>query len=100
MSVPPEEVRAAIEARRELGPDHEDEVVEAFLARIEQRLEKRAAPPAPRTTDDRQAFVLSIVSLCLAVPLLGIGGGIAGLGGIVVVCLALVAVNAIVWLQR
>jgi hypothetical protein len=99
VSIPRDELQAAIEARRELGPEHEDELVEAFLARIERRLDTRTAVPA-RKSEDRQPFVISIVSLGVAVPLLGIGGGIAGLGGIVAVCLALVAVNAIVWSRR
>ena len=36
-----EELHAAIEARKELGPDYEPQVVDSFLERIEKRLEER-----------------------------------------------------------
>lgn len=36
-----EEVRAAAEVHRELGPDYGDAVVESFLARIDQHFEAR-----------------------------------------------------------
>jgi hypothetical protein len=35
--VPREELRHALEARRELGPEYEDEIVEALAAKLEQR---------------------------------------------------------------
>jgi hypothetical protein len=36
-----EDLHAAIEARKELGPDYEPQVVDSFLERIEKRLEER-----------------------------------------------------------
>jgi hypothetical protein len=36
-----DELHAAIEARKELGPDYEPQVVDSFLERIEKRLEQR-----------------------------------------------------------
>jgi hypothetical protein len=36
-----DELHAAIEARKELGPDYEPQVVDSFLERIEKRLEER-----------------------------------------------------------
>jgi hypothetical protein len=36
-----EDLHAAIEARKELGPDYEPQVVDSFLERIERRLEER-----------------------------------------------------------
>jgi hypothetical protein len=105
MSVPRDELEAAVEARRELGPAHEPEIIAGFLERIErsidQRVDERLAErrdAAPRKRDPD--YAVTFVSLGVAIPLLGIGGGIAGLAGIVVVCLALVLVNAIVWLRR
>jgi hypothetical protein len=97
-----DELRAAIEARRELGPELEPQVIEGFLDRIEKRLDQRIderlrerRETVPRKRDP--AYSVTFVSLGVAIPLLGIGGGIAGLAGIIVVCLALVLVNAIVW---
>ena len=39
--VPRDEARAALEARRELGPAYEDELAERFAEQIEKRLEDR-----------------------------------------------------------
>jgi hypothetical protein len=36
-----DDLHAAIEARKELGPDYEPQVVDSFLERIERRLEER-----------------------------------------------------------
>jgi hypothetical protein len=105
MSTPRDELQAAVEARRELGPAHEPELIEGFLERIERSIDRRVderlaerRDNAPRKRDPD--YVVTFVSLGVAIPLLGIGGGIAGLAGIIVVCLALVAVNAIVWLRH
>jgi hypothetical protein len=35
------DVQAAVEARRELGPAYDDEIVDSLLAKIDQRLEER-----------------------------------------------------------
>ena len=36
-----EELRLAVKARQELGLDHEDEVIESFLARVQDRIDAR-----------------------------------------------------------
>ena len=41
------DVEAALEARRELGREYEPEIVEAFLEKIEQRLDKLPRPTLP-----------------------------------------------------
>jgi hypothetical protein len=40
-----EDVRAAIEARRELGDELEPQVIDSFLERVEKRLDERQPPP-------------------------------------------------------
>ncbi|WP_245641737.1 hypothetical protein [Nonomuraea candida] len=62
-------------ARRDLGPDFEDAVVESFLDKMGQEIDRRvderlakAAPQAPArqsTTADGQRLALAIVSLSL-----------------------------------
>jgi len=89
--VPREEVRAALEARRELGPAYEEELAERFAERIEAKLADRA--PA-RTNEQSTAIV--VVSLLAAIPLVAIAGGTAGVPGVALVCLALVLVNYVV----
>jgi hypothetical protein len=90
--VPRDEARAALEARRELGPDYEDEVVERFAERVEARLRERA----PAMTN-QQSPAIVIVSLLAAIPLIAIAGGTVGLAGVIAVCAALVLVN---WFAR
>jgi hypothetical protein len=63
------DVEAALEARRELGREYEPEIVEAFLEKIEQRLDKRP-PPAPPARPARQG---SITPLALGSIALGVG---------------------------
>jgi hypothetical protein len=41
-----EELHAALEARKELGPDYEPQVVDSFLERIEKRLDEHRRMPA------------------------------------------------------
>lgn len=75
------ELRATLEARRELGAEYEGELVEGFLdrldqaidARVDARLEQRrgAAPPAKGGLDGGQ-LALGIVTTALGVPLTGI----------------------------
>ena len=90
--VPTEEAREALEARRELGLDYEDAVVERFAERIEARLRERApAKPSP------QSPAVVIVSLLVTIPLIAIAGSTVGLAGVIVVCAALVLVN---WVNR
>jgi hypothetical protein len=55
------DVEAALEARREPGRDYEPEIVEAFLEKIEKRLDK--LPPA--TLPTRQHRAGSITPLAL-----------------------------------
>jgi hypothetical protein len=53
-SLSSQEIRAAAEAHRELGPEYHDAVVESFLAKVEKEIEARvdarlaASPPARR----------------------------------------------------
>jgi hypothetical protein len=41
------DVEALVEARRELGPDHERELVDSFLERVERRIEQQAGEKRP-----------------------------------------------------
>ncbi|SRR5258708_38280779 len=46
--VEPHDVHAALEARRELGPAYEDEIVDSLVAKIEQKIDlRRAQAPVP-----------------------------------------------------
>ena len=91
-----EELRAAMEARKELGADMEPAVIDAFVTRIEQRLADRAADgerALKRKRDHQKEMVLGAMGI--SVPLLAIAAVFTGLPGVVAVCVAL-AVIAIV----
>ena len=85
-----DEARAALEARRELGPAYDDAVVEALVEKIEQRLAER--PPAHR---EGAITPLALGSLGLSIPLIAIAANFAGLAGVIAVCIAVVVVNII-----
>ena len=90
------EAEATLAARRELGEELEPELVDAFVERIERRLDERLRESRPAARDRGQEFVITLVSLGVAIPMLGIAAGTAGLPGVVAVCLALVLVNVVV----
>ena len=95
-----EELTAAVAARREL-PEHEDELVAGFLdqiergldRRIDERLAQRKANVPGKPVAGDGAFVITLVSLGVSIPLIAIAGGTAGLAGVVAVCVAVVLVN-------
>lgn len=90
-----EEVRSTLEARRELGADYEEALVESFAQRIEQRLDRTQRKPvqAKKDDDSSQRFVLAIVSLGCAIPITGIALGAGGLAGLIVAWIGIVLVN-------
>ncbi|MGW1544081.1 hypothetical protein ACWCPM_28225 [Streptomyces sp. NPDC002309] len=106
------ELDATLQARRELGEEYDSALVDSFLEKVEQRIDgavdrrvrRRLAEQrmvaardsrSPRPTDSwGERFGFGIVSLVLAVPLSAIGGGIAGLPGLLVAWAGIVGVNA------
>ena len=110
MSAPlsPEEVRAAAEIHKELGPDYQEAVIQSFLdkvgreidARVDARLaqQQMAQPPAPRGRGQSGSpMTLAIVSLVLGIPISAIvvsaGAHPAGFMGLLVVWLAIGVIN-------
>lgn len=90
------EAEATLAARRELGQELDPELVDAFVERIERRLDERLREAAPAPRGRGEEFVIALVSLGVAIPMLGIAAGTAGLPGVVAVCAALVLVNLVV----
>ncbi|MCX4753151.1 hypothetical protein [Kitasatospora purpeofusca] len=106
---------ATLQARKELGPEYESELVDSFLARIDARLdarvERRVAErlgPAegygptegygrpgygPRRFGRRSATRLPIVSLVLGIPLSAIAAESGGFWGLLVCWGGIVGVN-------
>ena len=91
--VPREDLQASIEARRELGLEHEPELIDSFVERIEQRLAKRPSSTPARRGGREGSFVLALVSLGIGIPLTAIALSNGGLAALLVVWLGIVLVN-------
>lgn len=81
------ELRAAVGARRELGPEMEDSLVESFVSRLDERIaarvDEQVARRVPRSGRGgglhnlpEPALVVG-GSMALAIPLMGAGGDFA-----------------------
>ena len=88
--VPRDELRATIEARKELGEDAEPALIEAFVDRIENELGKRqreSEQSLRRKREHQKEMVLG--SIALSIPLFAMAAIFTGLAGVIVVCAAL-----------
>ncbi len=87
-----EEIRVAVKARQELGLDHEDEVLESFLERVQDTIDARvearvneelqSLPGRPRfasPSNGRIRVVIGYTAVCLAlsIPISAVLGEIA-----------------------
>lgn len=100
-----DELKVHLAARRDLPAHMEDELVEAFLAKLERAvdvrvesrlLQARGEAEARQLQQDRRAkqrIAVAAISLGLAVPLSAIAGGIAGMPGLILVWLVILLIN-------
>jgi hypothetical protein len=98
------EIEATLAARKEVGRELEPQLVDRFADKVEQEIERRAQELAARRRPGHPAhnapmIPLALGSLGIAIPLLGIAGGTAGLPGVIAVCFAIVLVN-LLWATR
>lgn len=87
------ELRAAIEARKELGADMEPALVDAFVERIERRLVERGADreaALKRKRDHQKEMVLGAMGI--SIPLFALAAVFTGLAGVIAVCVALAVI--------
>lgn len=101
-SLSPEEIRAAAEIHRELGPDYQDAVVESFLDRMGKQIDARvdsrvaaAQQQAAQPVGQSQQMKLAIVSMAFGIPLSGIALGVSAnqLAALAVVWIAIAVIN-------
>ena len=77
----PQEIAAALAARRELGPEYEDAIAASLADRFERELAARVDavrnPPAPRTREAgaNDSRWIAITSLIAGIPVTGIVAG-------------------------
>jgi hypothetical protein len=87
------ELAATLAARRELGPEHERDLIDGFLDRIgreiDRRVDERVAARAPAK---RRGSPLHPGNLAICIPLVAVAGGIGGLPGLIVAFVALAVV--------
>jgi hypothetical protein len=104
-----DDLTAAVGARRELGPDYEDAVLDSFLARLDRQMQERVdatvAERSRRTTlarGERDAgLTLGIVSVIAGIPVTAITMGTEELAGLIVAWGGIAAVNvAHAWGRR
>jgi hypothetical protein len=91
-----DELRSAIEARKELSDEMEPAMIDAFVARIERRLVDRAdqgEKALQRKRNHQKEMVLG--SMGISIPLLAIAAVFTGLAGVIVVCVALLVIAVI-----
>ena len=91
--VPRDELRATIEARKELGEEAEPALIEAFVDRIEKELAKRqreSEQSLRRKREHQKEMVLG--AMALSIPLFALAAIFTGLAGVIVVCAALAVI--------
>ena len=95
-----DELESAVEARRELGPEYEDEVLNAFLQKVERRLGERgssaqeSAKALKQRRDHQREMILGAMGI--SVPLFIVAAIFVGLAGIIVVCATLAVIAVVV----
>jgi hypothetical protein len=91
--VPRDELRATIEARKELGEEAEPALIEAFVDRIEKELSNRqreSEQSLRRKREHQKEMVLG--AMALSIPLFALAAIFTGLAGVIVVCAALAVI--------
>ena len=88
------DLQATLGARREIGPEYDEQFIAALAERLTRQVAQERRPPQPAhnalAADQRTA--LAIVSLIFMIPLVAIASG-SGLPGIALVCAAVVLIN-------
>jgi hypothetical protein len=96
-----QELRAAMEARKELGDEMEPAVIDAFVARIERRLTDRTDQSERALARRREhQKEMTLGSMAISIPLLAIAAVFTGLPGVVAVCVALAVIAIVSSRQR
>jgi hypothetical protein len=96
-----QELAATVEARRELGPAHDDHLIAGFLERIDREIDRRVEERVGRLKPQKRAdSALHPGNLALCIPIIAIAGGIGHLPGLIVAFAALALVFAYAELHR
>ncbi|WP_411106897.1 hypothetical protein [Streptomyces sp. cmx-4-9] len=100
------ELDAALDARRELGPEYESALVDSFVEKVDTQVRRRLAEErlaaargghrsGPADGNFGERFGFAIITLVLAVPLSAIAAAEARFSGLLVAWAGIVGVNFI-----
>jgi hypothetical protein len=98
-----DDLQATLDARRDLGPDYEAALVDSFVERLDATIAARVqaeldthgpAPRKPKQHNPGGAMIpIALGSMGLGIPLTAIASSNAGLVGLTITWLAIVAIN-------
>lgn len=99
------DLKAAVRARRELDPDMEDHVLEAFLARIDQRVQAQVAQQVSTARPVQKASKYNPTEIVattfgVAIPLMVIAAIFAHTAGVFAVVALVLAVNLLYYFDN
>lgn len=94
-----QELKAVVEARKELGPEHEEHLVAGFVDKLEQEIDRRVDAKLA-TRRRRGGSNLHPANLAICIPIIAIAGGIGGLPGLIAAFIALGVVFLVSELRR
>jgi hypothetical protein len=94
-----QELKAVVEARKELGAEHEEHLIAGFLDRIDKEIDRRVdAKLAARRR--RSGNTLHPANLALCIPIIAVAGGIGHLPGLIAAFIVLGIVFLVSELRR
>jgi hypothetical protein len=88
------DVEAALEARKELGPGYDEQIVDALVAKIERKLDERRLQPSPAPAHVDLRLPLASMGIGIAVTAVA-NSNAHGAGGIAITIVAWIAIAAI-----
>ena len=91
------ELQATLEARRELGPEHEEHLIAGFLERIDREIDRRVEAKLERR---RPARPLGKEAVGIAVPVVAVAGIFGGSAGVFTALAAFVVIFLVLGLSR
>lgn len=89
------ELKATIEARKELGPEHEEHLIAGFLDRIEQEIDRRVEQRVGHRRRGNLPLPAQIGPMIPIVIFAGIFGGTVGVVVALLAVVLLIAINAL-----
>jgi hypothetical protein len=85
------ELEATLAARRELGPEHDEHLIQGFLDRIDKEIDRRVEERVARRQPSRP-LTLNKESVGIAVPVVALAGIFGGVVGVIGALIALAVI--------